>query len=91
MVGHSKFIITVSMEGLQWFGANTPISLCAKLRQAAFCEITNQRLKKILLNIDPLIVAVVKMILGIGHLEHKEYGRDNVHISSRFLASLFDS
>lgn len=31
------------------------------------------------------------MILGFGHLERKECGRDNVHISSRFLASLLDS
>lgn len=29
--------------------------------------------------------------LGAGHLANKEYGRDNFHISSQFLASLLDN
>lgn len=91
MVGRSKFIIAVSVEGLSWFGADTIIYLFAMSRQATFREITNQRLKRILLNIDPLTVAAVKMILGSSHLEHKEYGRDNMPISSWFLASLLNN
>lgn len=38
---HSKFIIFVSMEGLESFGVDTPISLLAIERQDAFREITD--------------------------------------------------
>lgn len=31
------------------------------------------------------------MILGVAHLANKEYKRDNLHISSWFLASLLDN
>lgn len=88
MAKHLRLIIEVSMDGLARFGVDTPISLQLSARQTSFREITNQILKRILLNNDPLIVVATKMILGSGHLENKEYGRDNLHVSSHFLASL---
>lgn len=73
------------------FGADTPISLQSTARQASFREIKDQCLKHVLMNGDPLVLVVKKMILGAIHLAEKEYGRDNLHISSWFLASLLDS
>lgn len=87
--GRSKFIISVSVEGLESFGADTPISLQATERQTTFREIIDQRLKRVLLDKDPLVMVVVKMVLGKGHLV-KEYARDNAYISLCFLASLLD-
>lgn len=43
-----------------------------------------------MLNIDPITMVVVKMILGKGHLEDKEYFRMNSDIVSCFLASVLD-
>lgn len=70
---------------------DTSISICLKARQAFFREITDQRLKHILLKHDPLVIAAVKMVLGSRNLESKVYGRDNLHVSSRFLDSLLDN
>lgn len=55
----SKFIILVSVEGLECFGMDTPISLVVMERQAVFMEITDQRLKRILLVGDPLVVVAI--------------------------------
>lgn len=87
----SKFLIEVSVMGLAHFGFDTPISLWSSTRQASFREVTDQCLKRILVNYDPLVLTVVKMVLGSGHIECKEYGRDNLHVSSHFLASLLDN
>jgi hypothetical protein len=38
-----------------------------------------------------MVLVVVKMVLGSSHLESREYGRDNLHVSSHFLASLLDN
>lgn len=86
----SKFIISISVEGLESFSVDTPVSLVAMERKIAFQEITDQRLKRILLEDDPLTMLVVKMILGKGHLERKEFARDNTHIFSWFLAVILD-
>lgn len=81
-MGKSKFIITILVEGLESFGVDNPVSLEATERQIAFREITNQRLKRILLEDDPLTMVAVKMMFGKGHLERREFVRDNTHISS---------
>lgn len=86
----SKFTIIIAVEGLESFGIDTPISLVATERKIAFREVTDQRLKRILLEDDPVSLAAVKMVLEKGHLERKEFARDNAQISSRFLASLLD-
>lgn len=86
----SKFVIHISAEGLESFGVDTPVSLVAKERQSAFREVTDQRLKRILLMDDRASIVAVKMVLGKGHLERNEFARDNAHISSRFLAVLLD-
>lgn len=86
----SKFTILISAEGLETFGVDTPVSLVAKEQQISFREVTDQRLKRILLLDDPASVVAVKMVLGKGHLERNEFARDNAHISSRFLTVLLD-
>lgn len=81
----SKFIIHISAKGLECFGVDTQVSLVATKRQIAFREVSDQRLKRILLVDDAASIVDVKMVLGKGHLDRKEFSRDNAHISSRFL------
>ncbi|XP_057817450.2 uncharacterized protein LOC131030597 [Cryptomeria japonica] len=90
MAAPTKFIIREFSESVSCFGVETLVSLQCSRRQANFMEITDQRLKRILLSEDDLVILAVKMTLGRSHLERKEYYRDNTQISSRFVASLLD-
>lgn len=84
------FIMSVYPRPSSCFGANTPFSLNASTRQVSFRKITDLRLKRLLIHVDPPVLLAVKMILGSAHLNREEYPRDNTCISSRFVASLLD-
>lgn len=91
MVDPFGFIVRVFLEPISFFGADTPIYLSYLSCQVSFKEISDQRLKRLLHNSEPLVILVVKLILGHGHLSKQEYLRDNSHISSIFVASLLDN
>lgn len=90
MEEHSKFIMEMPIESVAFFGLDTPISLDTKDQQNTFKWVTNQHLKRIFINIDPLTMVAMKMILEKGHLEEKKFFRTNAHIVSHFLASFLD-
>lgn len=83
-------IMSVYPRPTSCFGVDTPISLSASTCQVSFKRISDLRLKRLLLQTEPSVILVVKMILGSGHLNREEYPRDNTSISSRFVASLMD-
>lgn len=62
----------------------------ATKRQVAFLAITDQRLKQILFDNNPLVLVVVKMVLEKEHLAREEYAHDNAYISLWFLVVLLD-
>lgn len=85
------FIVRAYPETISCFGADTPISLSYISRQVSFREIMDLRLKRLLQILEPMVILVVKLILGHDHLSMKEYPRDNSHIFSRFVACLLDN